>query len=72
MPGTTAKATHGQPQRAEDGYRVLFDQLPAGAARCRLIVERDQVVERHHGRVGATSEIGVGSRFELTLGPEHT
>jgi hypothetical protein len=24
-------------------YRVLFDHLPAGAARCRLIVEHDQV-----------------------------
>jgi PAS domain S-box-containing protein len=29
-----------------------------------------RLVERHHGRVAATSELGRGSRFEFTLGPE--
>lgn len=27
-----------------------------------------RIVERHHGRISATSEVGVGSRFEFTLG----
>jgi light-regulated signal transduction histidine kinase (bacteriophytochrome) len=30
-----------------------------------------RIVERHHGRVAAISELGRGSRFELTLGTEN-
>ena len=44
MPGTTANATRHPPTRANNPYRVLFDHLSAGAAHCRLIVERDRVV----------------------------
>src|SRR3954470_2920780 len=43
MPGTMATAAtypHAQP----DPYRVLFQGLSAGAAHCRLTVERDEVV----------------------------
>jgi light-regulated signal transduction histidine kinase (bacteriophytochrome) len=29
-----------------------------------------RIVERHNGRVTASSELGRGSRFELTLGTE--
>lgn len=29
-----------------------------------------RIVERHHGRVTASSELGHGSRFELRLGTE--
>jgi PAS domain S-box-containing protein len=37
----TARYLH---TRSEDPYRILFDRLPAGAARCRLLAECDQVV----------------------------
>jgi light-regulated signal transduction histidine kinase (bacteriophytochrome) len=29
-----------------------------------------RIVERHNGRVAATSQLGRGSRFEFTLGTE--
>jgi PAS domain S-box-containing protein len=44
MPGTTAQATSYPVARPQDAYRVLFEQLAAGAARCRLIVDRARVV----------------------------
>ena len=27
-----------------------------------------RILERHHGRISATSVVGVGSKFEFTLG----
>jgi PAS domain S-box-containing protein len=44
MPRTTAQAIRSSPARPYDAYRVLFAQLSAGAARCRLIVERGRAV----------------------------
>ncbi len=34
----------GPPVRSDDPFRLLFERLRSGAARCRLIVERDRVV----------------------------
>ena len=42
QPAIGAQPPHA---RSADPYRVLFDQLAAGAARCRPIVERDEVVD---------------------------
>jgi PAS domain S-box-containing protein len=42
---TSAMAARHLHAPASDPYRVLFDHLSAGAARCRLIVERDCVVD---------------------------
>jgi len=42
---TTVMAARYLHAPASDPYRVLFDHLSAGAARCRLIVECDRVVD---------------------------
>src|ERR1043165_8655500 len=44
MSSTTAMAARHLHAPLPDPYRVLFDHLSAGAARCRLIFEREQVV----------------------------
>ncbi|HEY0481588.1 MAG TPA: PAS domain S-box protein [Kofleriaceae bacterium] len=44
MFGPTTTAAKLPPRDAVDPYRVLFQHLSAGAARCRLVIEREQVV----------------------------
>src|ERR1051325_699502 len=44
MPSTTAMAARHLHAPLPDPYRVLFDHLSAGAARCGLIFECDRVV----------------------------
>src|ERR1051325_10041525 len=44
MSSTPAMAARHLHAPLRDPYRVLFDHLPAGAARCRVIVEQDRVV----------------------------
>ena len=68
MPCTTAPATTYLPARPADAYRVLFAQLSIGAARCRLIVERDRVVAIDVlDRNVAFERLGVGAPALLEL-----
>jgi hypothetical protein len=72
MLGQTAIGAQSPHARSADPYRVLFDRLAAGAARCRPIVLANvrRIVERPHSRVAARSELGHRSTLAFALGME--